>query len=106
TYCPPLAIMHLRHRLTQLPHQHLQTIAQLAINPQRRGRLKAAVDHAVLAAWVLAGAVVFPLRVVHEALERGVVLVRDEVARPFPTFDVSRRVAPRGARQLALASEE
>src|SRR5271154_3552167 len=52
-----------------LPEEHLQTVAELAVDAQGGGRFEAAVDHAVLAARVLAVAIVFPLRLVHQIVE-------------------------------------
>src|SRR5262245_26473688 len=67
-----------RGGLRKLPHQHLQAIAQPTVDAEGRGRLVTAVDHAMLATRVLADAVVFPFRVVHQVIEAIVMLVGDQ----------------------------
>ena len=70
-------------------------------------RLVAAVHHAVLALRVAAlDAVVRPLGLGDEFLERVVVALLQEVARLLPAEDVVGRAAPRGALEIALAHEE
>src|SRR5687767_5277641 len=93
-------------RSAQLPLEHLERVGPLRVDAQRRGRLVAAVDHAVLAALVLAAAVLRPVGVVHQAVEAAVMLVGDEIARPLPALDVAGRVAPGRAGQLAPATQE
>src|SRR5581483_9840390 len=90
----------------QLPRQHLEWVGPLRVHPQRRRRLVPTVDHAVLAPRVLAAAVLLPRRLLDQVVERRMVLVGDQVARPLPPFDVPRRVAPRRTRQLPLAGQE
>src|SRR5256885_1651179 len=48
----------------KLPQEHLQTVAEAAVDAERRRRLEAAVDHAVLAARVLAVAIGVPVGIV------------------------------------------
>src|SRR5262249_59647813 len=90
----------------QLPPQHLERIPEATIDAERRRRLVTAVDHAVLATRVLAASVAVPVGVLHQVLERRVVLVGDQVARPLPAAYVARRVAPGRTLELALAREE
>src|SRR5262245_29299749 len=61
--------------LAELPHQHLQAVAQLLVDAQGGGRLVAAMHHAILAARVLAVAVFLPGRVVHQPVEGLMMLV-------------------------------
>src|SRR5262249_43495260 len=68
--------------------------------------LEAAVDRAVLAARVVAGAVHLPLDAFHQGLVGGEDPVREQVARALPAVRVARDRAPRRARQLPLAGEE
>src|SRR2546421_690517 len=92
--------------LGQLPQQHFQAITEFAIHAKGRGRLIAAMDHAMLAARVLAIAIFVPRCVVHQTAEGCVMLVGDQIARSFPATDVASGVAPSRARQLALAAQE
>ncbi len=59
----------LRQPSAKLPQQHLQAVAETTVDAQGRRRLEAAVDHAVLAARILAAAVGVPVGVVHQRLE-------------------------------------
>ena len=90
----------------ELPLDHLERVAQPAVDPERGRRLVARVDHAVLAPGVLAVTVLLPGGLVQEVVERRVVDVGDQVARALPALDVPGRVAPGRARHLALALEE
>src|SRR5262249_35581308 len=92
--------------LGELPQEHLQAVAELLVHAERRRRLVAAVNHTVFAARVLSIAVAVPVRIFQQSPKRRMVLVGDEIARPLPALDVAGRVAPRRARQLALAAQE
>src|SRR5439155_6224538 len=91
--------------LGQLPQQHFQAITEFAVDAERGGRLVAAMDHAMLAARVLAIAIFVPRCVVHQTAEGRMVLIGDQIARSFPATDVTSGVAPSGSRQLALAAQ-
>src|SRR5271165_7049033 len=94
------------NELRDLPHQHLERVAQFAIYAHGRGWFIAAVYHAMLAARILAKAVRIPIGVVHQATEGVVVFVGDQVTRPFPATRIPCRVAPGRAGQFALAAEK
>src|SRR4051812_13420301 len=66
----------------QRPLDHLQSVTEPAIDPQRRRRLISRVDHAVLAPGVLPVTVLLPGGLVQQVVERRVVNVGDQVARP------------------------
>ena len=54
----------------KLPLDHLQRVAEPAVDPQRGGRLEARVHHAVLAPGVVPVTVLLPGRLVQEVVER------------------------------------
>ena len=60
----------------------------------------------MLAARVFAAAIFRPIRGIHQPVERVVVFIGDQVAGSFPAFDISSRIAPRSAREIALTREE
>src|SRR5262245_14936005 len=62
-----------------------------------RGRLEAAVDHAVGTLLVIAGSVPVPVGALHELLEGFGVAFTEKIAGPLPTEYGARRVAPRRA---------
>src|SRR3954452_1573803 len=72
----------------------------------RRRRLEAGVDAAVLAAVVVPRPVALPLDAVYERLVGRENAVGEEVARAFPAVRVPRHGAPGGARELAVTGEE
>src|SRR4029450_7632552 len=69
-------------------------------------RLVAAMRHAVGAFLVVPGAVVVPVGLGHELLERGGVALGEEIARPLPAKDIPGRITPRRAAILLIAGEE
>src|SRR6185437_151433 len=73
---------------------------------ERRRRLEAGVDAAVLATRVVARAVRLPLHALEQCLVRREDAVGEQVARALPAVRVARDRAPRRAGQLALPGEE
>src|SRR5262249_51543455 len=73
---------------------------------ERRRRLEAGVDPAVLAAGVVAGPVHLPLDPFEQCVVRREDAVGEQVAGAFPAVRVARNRAPRRAGQLPLAGEE
>src|ERR1700679_3619761 len=72
-----------------------------------RGRLITAADHAVSAFWIAGSrAVVFPLRLLDQLLERGSVAILQQVAGLLPAEDVVSRIAPWRAFVVPLAHQE
>jgi len=71
-----------------------------------RGRLVAAMRHAVRAFFVAAGAVGVPVGGLHQFRERLGVAFAEQVARLLPAEDVARRHAPRRAVEFLVAGEE
>src|SRR5579883_264767 len=69
------------------------------------GRFVAAVDHAIGAFLVVAGAVGVPVGLVHKLLERLGVAFAEQVARPLPAKDIARRISP-GRTAIALIAGE
>src|SRR6201982_692429 len=94
--------MSARQRPRETPHGLLQASRGLV----RRGRLEPAVDAAMLAARVVAGAVGLPLHPLEQRLVRREDPVGEEVARALPAVRVARDRAPWRARELALPGEE
>src|ERR1700745_246235 len=94
--------MSARQRPRETPHGLLQASRGLV----RRGRLEPAVDAAMLAARVVAGAVGLPLHALEQRLVRGEDPVGEEVARALPAVRVARDRAPRRTCQIALPGEE
>src|SRR5580698_4886812 len=64
------------------------------------------MGHAVGALLVLAGAVGFPVRGVHQFLEGLGIAFAEQIAGLLPAEDVARRHAPRGAFIVLVAREE
>src|SRR5437773_8683594 len=93
-----------RRRLTR--HDGAKRLAQRAHRMQHRGRLVAAMRHAVRAAVVLAAAVLLPVGRLDEFLVRLGVAVAHQVARALPAEDRVARDAPRRALEVDLALEE
>ena len=62
------------------------------------------MDHAMFAAGVIALAIGIPFRVFHQIVEGCMVLIGDEIAWPFPPFDIPRGIAPGRASQFTLAA--
>src|SRR3546814_47237 len=71
-----------------------------------RGRLVAAMHHAVGALLVVAGAVAVPVRLFHEFLEAGSVSLAQQIAGSLPAEDIARGIAPGRASVLLVAGEE
>src|SRR3954453_19105983 len=71
----------------ELPHDHLQGVAEPAVDAQGGGRLEARVHHAVLAPGVVPWTIIVPGRVVQEVREALVVGVGDQVAGALPALD-------------------
>jgi hypothetical protein len=71
-----------------------------------RGRLVAAVHHAVGALLVPSGTIAIPGRAVEEFLEGPHIAVLEEIARLLPAEDVGRWVPPGGALILQLPHQE
>src|SRR5258705_2293893 len=93
-------------RSGELPLDHLERVAQAAVDPEGGRGFVAGMDHAVLAARVVAVTVLLPGGLVQEVVEGLVVDVGDQVAGALPALDVPGRVPPGRARHLALALEE
>src|SRR5204863_4239402 len=91
---------------TQLPLDHLQGVAQAAVDAHGGRGLIADVDHAVLAPGVLPVTIIVPGGFVQEVREARMVDVGDQVARALPPLDVASRGGPGGALHLALPLEE
>ena len=72
----------------------------------RRGRLVAAMRHAVGALLVAAGAVGIPVGGFHQLGEGLGVALAEQIAGLLPAEDVARRHAPRGAVEFLVAGEE
>src|SRR4051794_13421004 len=91
-----------RQRPSHAPDAFLETVGR----DERRGRLEARMDAAVLAAGIVAWAVVLPLN----PFEQGVVsredAVGEQVARALPAVRIPRDRPPRRAGELPLAREE
>src|SRR3546814_11138315 len=71
-----------------------------------RGRLVAAMHHAVGALLVVAGAIAVPVRLFHEFLEAGSVSLAQQIAGSLPAEDIARGIAPGRASVLLVAGEE
>src|SRR3546814_7706442 len=71
-----------------------------------RSAFIAAVDHAVGALLVVAGAVALPLGLRHQRLEARCIALVQQVAGPLPAEHVARGVAPRRALVGLVAGEE
>ena len=71
-----------------------------------RGRLVAAMRHAVGALLVAAGAVGIPVGGFHQFRERLDVAFAEQVARLLPAEDIARGHAPRRAMEFLVAGEE
>src|SRR6266581_5654209 len=88
----------------------LPVVAALVIGAERAAGIVAAMDHAVLAAWIARNtvddAVFFPLHFREHLLVAVVMAVGHQVARRFPAFDVVCRNRPGGAGQFAFAGEK
>src|SRR5712691_5868406 len=85
-----------RHRPlgARTEHGDLERLPGLRDRRLGRGRLVAAMRHAVRAFLVLAGAVGIPVRGLHQLAERLGVALAQEVARLLPAENVARRHAP------------
>ena len=88
-----------RQRPRHAPHGLPEAVGR----HERRGRLEAGMDAAVLAARVVARAVVLPLDALEQRLVAREDAVRQQVARALPAVRVARDRAPRRARKLPLA---
>src|SRR5271167_619422 len=72
-----------------------------------RRKFITAADHAVSAFWIAgSGAVVFPLRLLDQLLERGSVAILQQVAGLLPAEDVVSRIAPWRAFVVPLAHQK
>src|SRR5450755_3974929 len=71
-----------------------------------RGGFVSAVDHAVGAFFVVAGAVRVPIGLVHELAKARCVSLAKQIAGALPSKDVSCRVAPRRAAVLLIAGQK
>src|SRR5208283_6009112 len=59
-----------------------------------RGRLEAAMDHAVGAFFVIASAIGVPVGLLHQLLEARRIAFTEKITRPLPAEDRARRIAP------------
>src|SRR5690349_9606211 len=73
---------------------------------QRRGRLVAAMRHAVGALFILAGAVGIPIGGLHQLVESLRVAFAEQIAGLLPAEDVARGHAPRRAMIVLIAGEK
>ena len=71
-----------------------------------RGRLEAAMDHAVGAFFVFAGAIGVPVGLLHQLLEARRIAFPEKITRPLPAEDRARRIAPRRAVIGSIAGEK
>src|SRR5215472_14999466 len=71
-----------------------------------RGRLVAAMHHAIGALFVVARPVCVPVGLVHQLAKARGIAFAQQVARSLPAKDVARRIAPRRATIVAVAGEE
>jgi len=62
-----------------------------------RGRLEAAMDHAVGAFFVIAGAIGVPVGLLHQLLEARRIAFTEKITRPLSAQNCARRIAPRRA---------
>ena len=64
------------------------------------------MNHAVGALFVIPGAVSVPVGFFHQLLETFGVPLAEQIARPLPSKDVARRIAPRGTVVGLIAGKE
>src|SRR5829696_126298 len=93
-------------RLPQRPRETPHRFLDARGRRDRRRRLEAGVDAAVLAAVVVPRPVALPLDSVDERLVGREDAVGEEIAGALPAVRVPRHRVPRGARELAVTSEE
>src|SRR5229473_3119192 len=87
-------------------HGDLERLPGLRDRRLGRGRLVAAMRHAVRAFLVAAGAVGIPVGGLHQLAERFGVAFAEQIAGLLPAENVARRHAPRGAMIGLVAGEE
>ncbi len=97
-----------RHRTGGLDaaQRHPHRLQRVVQRSHRRRRLVAAMSHTVRALLVLAGAVGFPVRGVHQLLEGLGIAFAEQIAGLLPAKNVARGHAPRRALVLLVAGEE
>src|SRR5262245_21169983 len=71
-----------------------------------RGRLIAAMNHAVGAFFVIAGAVGVPIGLLHQRLKTGGITFAKQIAGPLPAKNRARRIAPWRARIGPVAGQK
>src|SRR2546425_7744897 len=83
---------------TEIKFDVLPSVTALRLQAESRGRFVAAMDHAVFAAAVAGDpvyhAVAVPLYLLQQLGVAGVMRVRHQIARAFPTANVARRDSP------------
>jgi hypothetical protein len=92
--------------LRHVPERHLPDVFPTLADLNYDRRLKAAMHHALGAAFILAYSVSAPLCLLHHLPVCGVVVVCDEVAGCLPPPGIPGRVSPRGALQLPFPLQE
>ena len=70
------------------------------------GRLEAAMDHAVGAFFVIAGAIGVPIGFLHQLLEGGRIAFAEQIAGPLPAEDRASGIAPGRAVIGSIAGEK
>src|SRR5271169_1283877 len=71
-----------------------------------RGRLVAAVDHAIGTFFIIAGAVSVPVSLLHQLFEGLGVAFAEQIARALPAKEIACRIAPGGAAVGLVAGEK
>src|ERR1700739_5073054 len=94
------------HAAGELPLQHFPGVAQLAFCAENGRGLKSNVHHAIRAARVISWAVLLPRSLLDQFPVRAVVIVRDQIAGPFPSARIEGWCTPSGAVELPLAAQE
>src|SRR3977135_503995 len=70
------------------------------------GRLEAAMDHAVGAFFVIAGAIGIPVGFLHQLLETGRVAFAEQITWPLPAKHRAGGIAPGGALVRSIAGDK
>src|ERR1700720_355825 len=70
------------------------------------GRLEAAMDHAIGAFFVIAGAIGVPVGFLHQLLESGGVAFAEQIAGPLPAKHRASGITPRRAPIGSIAGEK
>src|SRR5271163_3238427 len=85
-----------------MPH-HPPRVLQILAELERHGPFESRMQFAIAAAEILLGSIVLPVRRRMHLVERLVVPVRNQVARPLPSARIARDCSPRAALHVAFA---